>query len=322
MLLDNVDPDNNFMNSYIHSLNQNQSQYCTVDDYNDQYSLNSSQLTIFHSNICSFHANIDELSATLSAMAKKPDIIVLTETWLNKCSCAGADIEGYDSFHTFRDSESGRGGGVSVFLNSKLASVHITNLSISSSSVETAVVTVTCNLFEFVVLAVYRPHSGTVDSFIGDLGRIICDEALQSRKVVLLGDMNVNLCLNNNRDVNNFVLELQSMGFFSTISEPTRFPLSSSGSKPSLLDHIWINFPLQHFSGILTNRITDHCPVFIHISCDMLVDSKIRISFRDHSPTHILLFKRRLSSVDWSSCMVGSLDDKLGNFNDIINEIY
>ena len=323
MVLDSVDPDGNFWSSFSNSgALESQSQYYTIDEYNGEFKPSNSSLTIVHSNICSYYANIDEFLATFGALERKPDIVILTETWLNEYNCSGANIDGYRSYHTLRDSHTGRGGGVSIFVDQNLCSVHLVKLSLSCSSIETTVISVTLSSCVFTFVAVYRPHCGTVENFVDRLCEIVCDQSLQNKKIVLLGDMNINLCLDNSRDVCAFTCELQSMGFLPTINKPTRFSYFAAGSRPSLLDHIWINFSFKYTSGILTSRITDHCPVFIHIDYKNSINDKIKVSFRDHSPSFLRLFKQSLSAVDWDSALESYSGDRVKGFCDIVGEIY
>ena len=108
-----LDPDDNFYNYIFNSLNQSQqSDYNTLDRLN-LLTDDSSALTVLNFNIRSFNANGNSPLSMLRTMRDDPDVMVLTETWLDKDSKSFCSIPGYYLTHTVRDT--GRGGGVSVF---------------------------------------------------------------------------------------------------------------------------------------------------------------------------------------------------------------
>ena len=89
-------------------------------------------VTIFHCNIRGFRSNSPELEARLMIMEKKPCIICLTETWLNK-SVGAPTLNGYVVIGR-RDRSDGRiGGGVIIFAVVSLIDV-LTTVLISKCS--------------------------------------------------------------------------------------------------------------------------------------------------------------------------------------------
>ena len=96
----------------------------------------------------------------MKALDYFPGILVLNETWLKEDNCDYAKINGYSSFHTIR--ENNRSGGVSIFYKSDINVQLINVMNISTESIECCEMKVALKREEYFLLAVYRPHSGTV----------------------------------------------------------------------------------------------------------------------------------------------------------------
>ena len=88
----------------------------SVSEFENQCSGNN--LIMFNQNIRSSNRNFDCLFAFINNIEKSVYVIVMSETWFSvtsKCS-----IEGYNSFHSYRDNRTG--GGVSIFIRKSLRS--------------------------------------------------------------------------------------------------------------------------------------------------------------------------------------------------------
>ena len=127
-----------------------------MSEFENQCSGNN--LIMFHQNIRSSNQNFDCLFAFINNIEKYVDVIVMSETWFSvtsKCS-----IEGYNSFHSYRDNRTG--GGVSIFIRKSLRAYCISEKSIISDDVETCDVELSCgdnsdeNMF---ICRIYRPHN-------------------------------------------------------------------------------------------------------------------------------------------------------------------
>ena len=121
-----LDPDFNYSNSQ--NLNST-SNYFSIEDYNSHISKVNS-FSIVNHNIRSFSANSD---AFLCSFEKDslPDAFVFSETWVNNFN--NPQIPEYNSYHTHRDS--GRSGGVSVFVKKQISSEFIPELSFARQSI-------------------------------------------------------------------------------------------------------------------------------------------------------------------------------------------
>ena len=83
-LLQYVDPDDKFFNDVYRGLSQLEiSPYYNINNYNETFSDGPATYNIVNFNVRSFNKNGDMYSALLQSLYKPPDIVVLTETWLN-----------------------------------------------------------------------------------------------------------------------------------------------------------------------------------------------------------------------------------------------
>ena len=103
----------------------------------------------------------------------------------------------------------------------------------------------------------------------------------ENKKVILTGDLNINLLnFDKNKEVNEFLDILTSNWFTPQILGPTRFV---EHNKPSLVDNIFVNFSDMHCtSGNIIEKITDHLPNFLIIaSLNTQLDCKVKTLKRD-----------------------------------------
>ena len=149
-----------------------QSDYYTIANFNDKFSSKSENTALFimNANIRSFTKNIECFVSNLNAMYRKPDVIVLTETWLNESTCEYATISSYVGFHTHRTGR--RWGGVSVFVREGLGGRLIEAASLVSD-MESCSVQVTSNNIVFTVIGVHRPPAESVRHFVDYINILI-----------------------------------------------------------------------------------------------------------------------------------------------------
>lgn len=315
-----IDPDDNFYNCVFDSLDQSrQSEYYTVDRFN-LLTDDSSALTLLNFNIRSFNANGDSFLSMLGTLKDDPDIIVLTETWLDDKSKSFCNLLGYHSFHTVRGT--GRGGGVSIFCKELLSSSPLNHLCLCNETIETCVVRVKLAHFDVIIFGIYRPHSDTIYEFTASVAELLNDNVVSDKNLLLTGDFNVNLLAQDSNVVVDFVSTMHSLHFLPTITKPTRFPPDDQHCVPSLLDHIWINMVSRYRCGILSIDISDHCPTFIKLFNFSSPSQKIKLSFRSHNPENIAKFYDQLSRLNWSFSDFVSVSQQVNEFICRVNSLY
>ena len=303
----NIDPDLNFYNDNT---------YSTTTLYNfDQYNVlceENNFLTVLTFNIRSFNRNQDDF-LPLFSNSSLPDILVLTETWFQPNN--SLDIPGFSSYHTYRNV--GRSGGVSVFISENFVSHQVPELSFSNFDIEICTVNLRINNTNISVFGIYRPHSGTTDSFISEMSNILQSNKVLNNYSIILGDFNIDmLCANSQSDdLLNF---MHSFSFLPTISLPTR--------ANALLDQIWINRLVSFSSGVIDDHITDHLPIFVRLPFQLnktYTDDKVKISFRCvNDPINRQKYFSTLRDFNWDVVRSGDPHLFLQNFINSLNNIF
>jgi hypothetical protein len=198
----------------------------------------------------------------------------------------------------------------------------VNQLSVCNTHIESCIVQVKLNKFLLYVVTIYRPHSSSIENFTEKLIELLLSDVLKGKNVVLLGDFNINLLNQNINCISHFTNSLQCLNFLPLITKPTRFPSETLNSEPSLIDHIWTNI-MEHFSsGIIPADITDHCITFMHLLLHETKSSQVKLTFRCHSDANHKIFNDVLSCVDWSSLLIGEIDNQIEIFDGIVNELY
>lgn len=172
-----IDPDENMFGQF----NQDeQSKYVTIDELNLMINNNPEMFTLLSFNIRSFNANISVFLSMLCSLSELPEVIVLTETWMTQNSLDSCNIEGYLGHHTLRFGR--RSGGVSIFCRSAFVVHKIEKLCKSNDTIESCVVELACGRDIYVIFALYRPHSGTIENFNDVLLQMLLDDVLKNKK--------------------------------------------------------------------------------------------------------------------------------------------
>lgn len=322
-MFNDIDPDNNILNNMYSNFQSNtKSSYFTVNNYNSSFRNHSNYFSIIHQNIRSIGRKIDDLSQFIQSLCKQPDILVISETWLDDTSKIYCNIDSYNSHHTVRKGRAG--GGVSVFVKSNIDSCCITELCMCDDSIESCVVKIKYDRDIYFITGIYRPHSDSIENFTLKLTNLLENPILRTNNIIMIGDFNINLLLNSCHHCEHFVNELHSLNFIPLITKPTRFHNPSTVNEPiqpSLLDHIWLNVFNCNSSGIILTDMSDHLAVFVHISILHLLPEKIKLEFRCHGPLYIEKFRNVLMGSDWSG-LIGSVDERTNKFSCTINEQY
>lgn len=250
-------------------------------------------------NIRSYNRNFDTCCAFLESLYAVPDILILTETWFSEIPSFTV-LDKFKSFHTVRSNI--RGGGVSLLFDMKFKCTFLTELSICSDIIESCVVEIIINNKPIIIVAIYRPPSGSLIDFIDSMVSILSDVKLLRKDIIIAGDMNVNLLkVQSDPSVTNFIGTLQSLNFIPLVTNETRFD-NNANVLPSCLDQIWTNKIIASSAGVIYYTITDHCPTFAiwKFLSDNHSSVKHKISFRLESDENLMMFREYLSNYDWS----------------------
>ena len=287
--------------------------YITVKQYVDN--LTNSDVAIINYNIRSANSkNLDSFSHAF-LYSKRPNVLVLTETWCSNDSTP--IIPGYYGYHVTRD---GRSGGVSVFIDENYVSNCVQNLSFCNSTIEVCTVDISVNDLNFTIIAIYRPHSDSIQNFCDFFSVFLNNSYFRNKFCIVLGDLNICL-LKNERPNIEFMNILYSHNFLSLINRPTRFP-QTDNITPSLLDHIFMNKQHLHTCGLIDYDQSDHLPTYLNLKMEQPINSKRRIQFRVVNDATKLSFATCVEDFDWNSIISDDVDSYVENFLNALDRIY
>ena len=269
-------------------------------------------------NIRSYRKNIDSFIPIIDK--NLPNVLMFTETWFTENY--QANLQNYQAFHTVRPIR--LSGGTSIYVRNDLNATQLNNFSYVSINIEVNSVKVNLNKEEIIIVAVYRPHGGTIQGFTEELERIIHGLNLGSRRCLLAGDFNIRLEQDSTEN-SIFTESMRSQHFFPVITKPTRFP-PDNRSSPSLLDLIWTNSLNVLNSGIVYHDTTDHCPTFIQlpiINNSVHSDNDfVKISFRLNNTETRESFSRAVASFNWPSLASDDINTFVSDFTSTLNNMY
>ena len=313
--LDEIDPDANYYDEFVNNIESN---YHSIEQFNDLIKSNINSLNLINYNIRSFYQNSNYFLPLVAE--SMPNILILSETWFT--SDYQDNIQGYESFHVVRSNR--RSGGVSVFTRNDITAKKLDRFSYASDNIEVCVVEANISEQFYYIIAVYRPHGGTISNFTVELEQILSNSLLRNKRCIIAGDFNINLGVSNFANLN-FIDSMRSYHMYPVITKPTRFPADDS-SQPSLLDMIWTNSLNIFNSGIINFDTTDHCPTFLQLplyvsNCNNS-NELIKISFRVNNDVNRQTFSSRLSEFDWLSIVSEDPDAYTNNFMNALNDLY
>ena len=257
-------------------------------------------------------------------MLKSPDIIALTETWLNDDNKTYWFIEGYKSFHTVREPK--KHGGVSLLVRDGLTCEKIEEFSYLNSLIEICSINLNINNTFYTIAAIYRPGNKTekVKEFRREIVPILKSPHFKKSNSILLGDFNIDLLIHSeHQDTNEYLNLLQTFSYTPLITRATRFPQGQQLGNPSLLDHIFINFTPPSLAGILHYEITDHLPVFLNFNLPLPVTNTFPIKFRIFDEVNQDEFVRNIALVMWEEILMEpDVNSNFDNFFTIFERNY
>jgi len=183
--------------------------------------------------------------------------MAVTETWLQD-EISDMAINNYTFFHNPRKNNK-RGGGVGFYVKSDIICNKININNLSNLDVENIWVEFTIDIHTKLLLGCfYRPPNLSLEYSNSIMKDILHDMHLKGRKVIIVGDFNINIQV---PKISNATLELfEQFGFCQCISEPTRI----NGSSNSTIDLIFSKLPAKTYDcGVIPVNISDHYVTFI-----------------------------------------------------------
>ena len=201
----------------------------------------------------------------LSNLTQGPDILALTETWLDDNNKMNLKIDGYYAYHVVREPK--KHGGVSLFIREHLVTENVEQFTYLNSLIEICTISFKVNDADYTVAAIYRPSNKyeNIKEFRKELSPILKSKIFKKSNTIILGDLNIDLLMHgDDKETNEFLNLMQIFNYTPMITRATRFPQGNQLGTPALLDHIFINFTPPVYSGSMHCDITDHLPIFLN----------------------------------------------------------
>ena len=288
-----------------------------IKDYNRiTYNLNT-DISVIIFNIRSFNKNINNFLILLDTLYNKPDIIILTETWLINTD-PSIYFNNYNIFLNNRTLKiKKRGGGVAILVNKSLDVCVIDELTISIiDDIEILSIQIKNTTKHIqIISAIYRSPNSNID-FFNDLFYNIYSTFLNN-EIYICGDFNIDLskC---SLISNNFKYILTQLGLTANITIPTHYSNSTIDNILSNNDHITNN-------GTIDTDITDHCILFFIFTSFSRVkkcDNKV-MYIRNFNQQNIEYLKNDFININWQIVLSEMTDPSIcyNNFINILNDI-
>ena len=264
------------------------------DDYEMAKKLGNKELLIIHINCRSILNKSEELQLIIDMI--NPDIICLTETWLDASVPPNSHIPtGYKIIRKDRSPDfqqkykKNRGGGVAILYRSHLTVV--TKEKLCDSTEEMLWVQVR-GKETFLLCVIYRPDYSDLlnpqnqinaDVLNDDTGESQIEKNIRkatetSKNIIVLGDFNIDMKNYENYNTQNLKNIFKSYSLTQKIAKPTRFNYNTG--KSTLIDHFWCTPEIKVKSTGTIMGISDHLGIY----------AKINMSSNNASPQYI---KRR-----------------------------
>lgn len=244
-------------------------------------------LKIIHLNIRSLVRKIDLLRVWVDL--NKPDIITLSETWLNS-SVSDNEIN-LSNYVIYRYDRCSRGGGVAIYVSIGLVSELIIPM-VDPLYFESIFVKVVFHSNKCIIIgSIYRPPSSPAETLNCLISTI--NSVFGRNELILLGDFNKNwLDTSSDKEKNIF----NSLNLTQLITEPTRI----TSRTQSLLDWILVSHPNRFLrAGVMSDCLSDHSIKFCvwKIKVPKLPPRLIKI--RQYKKFNLDFFINDLISVNW-----------------------
>ena len=218
---------------------------------------------VLHQNMRSMKKNFKRLESLIHTLKLKgsivPTVIGVSETWLQ--SKVESNLEIFrlsDYIFVHEPRKQGLRGGAGLYIHK---SVKFEELNISLSQAETKWIEINLEKNKKVIIGVIyaAEKNRNLNRFVEELDEILENFNHRNKKVIIMGDMNIDLFKINTRD--KYYQTLVSNGYKSMISFATRITSDSE----TLIDHVLTNMTdlnCKPTGGTFIDDISDHCATF------------------------------------------------------------
>lgn len=255
---------------------------------------------IIHQNIRSLRKNFDLFLCNITVNSMKPDLIILTEIWINTEESNFYKIPNYNLYTKCNDSY--RAGGVAVYIKDTLSNVQ--NIHLNCYTADVLLISFEFSNQTFHVLAIYRLLFHSIELFINEFEDIFTNNLKRYKNLFWVGDVNINIIFEN--EANFYKVGYNTMmaenGLECMLSEPTRITDLSE----TCIDHVFVRNSSKNLISVVASvlhlDITDHSMVKVNVCVDggsvLVLPSPPSLTMRYYTDHNLL--NRLLHDADWS----------------------
>ena len=182
------------------------------------------------------------------------------------------------------DNSPTRAGGTAIYICENLSYTERPDLKFNFPECESCFVEVECTKSSQnpIFGALYRHPRQNERAFTSYLEEFLQGFALRGTKLMIMGDFNINLNINNciSRE---YIKALNSLGFSALINQPTRYFTVEDSDRIgcSTLDHIITNSGSNiSNAGIIISDVSDHLPIFTSMKISNSKSNPYRETYR------------------------------------------
>ena len=214
-------------------------------------------------------------------MQVQPDIIAVTETWLEPSGIKTVTLPGYNFFHTDAVTASPNGtglaGGISMYIKASMNATVRDQFRLELPGCEDLSIELPLkNGKQCYISVIYKHPKTNILDFQNHLSKSIEKLNKTNRKFYICGDMNIDfLQVQSNPMIKQYYDYIYSLGCLSVIHSPTRITASSC----TLIHHIYTNDVEQDKKcSIILFEVSGHLPLHLVINCPVKYNNK-RLSY-------------------------------------------
>lgn len=147
-------------------------------------------------------------------LTARPDNLTISETWLPVINKEYFQLPGFHSYHLVINSRTQ--GGVSIFVCNHIKSIQIEELRMLNDFIKTNTIRINIHSATYILCTIQRHHSiHEAVEYFDILCTLLRNDVMRNNKIVITGDLNMNLLDNTTHyETNDYLAALKIYNFF------------------------------------------------------------------------------------------------------------
>lgn len=234
---------------YLDNINLFKSILCTPEECASHIKSNRKTINIAVQNIRSVSRNLSGFQALLARASIEPDIIVLTECWL-QCNKIIPHLDNYIHYHS--EQCNNQNDGVITYTKQ-----FINCNTYEPQFFDANCLVTTLNKHNLTLISIYRsPSKRDISIFLQSLRTLL--NTIKTKNIIIVGDINIDIKVNSlDPRASNYLDLMSSFGLLPVHTLATRVG--------NCLDHVFVKTTFPSTALIIENSLTDHNTIFLSI---------------------------------------------------------